>query len=513
MESPSLTILFLSLLCLISVSRVLYTYVQARKIPGPRLAALTDFWLFAKVWRGGNWQDISVKLHKQYGPVVRTGPKRVIFSKANAVPVIFGTSEVMEKAESYSPLLVMANGKEVASLITLRPEARHTAVKRALGPIFTQSAVLSYEDHVDATVALLEGHLKELSKDGSAETDLFEWLMYFAFDTLSRIAFNQDLGFMAHLRDVDGAYEGARQRFSHWHYWMALPWLEQLLFKNRLAIHTSKPSQLVQLAVQKITERKKALALSDTDIEKAKTALPPHPDLLEKYLAASEAHPDILDTQTVIGITVSTIHAGADTTATTMALAMYHLLRNPSVLAKLRAELSASPSTKFSDLNKLPYLHATILEALRLTPTAHDATERTVPPSPSSTIISGVPIPAGTTVSVSQHTLYRDPSVFGADPDLFRPERWVEASEKQRRSMERAQFFFSAGKRRCAGEHIAWLELKRVIPMLVKSFEWKLVRPSAGDAQGKGREEVRLKGVVVAGVEELVVRVWGRKEI
>jgi cytochrome P450 len=509
MDKPSPTILSLSLLALITASRLLYTYTLARKIPGPRIAAITDFWLFAKFWRGGNWKEISVNLHEQYGPVVRVGPKRVIFSKADAVPVIFSTRDVMEKAESYDTLLAMANGKEVASLITIRPETRHTAVKRALGPIFTQQAVLSYEDHVDATVALLEGHLNGLCKNGPAETDLFEWLMYFAFDTLSRIAFNQDLGFMTHRKDVDGAFEGARQRFAHWHYWLPIPWLERLLFKNRLAIRASKPSQLVQLAVQKITERKKTLVLSDNDIEKAKSQLPPHPDLLQKYLAASAAHPQILDTPTVIGITVSTIHAGADTTANTMALAMYHLLRNPSALAKLREELSASPSSKFAELNKLPYLHATILETLRLTPTAHDATERTVPSSPSSptTIISGTPIPAGTTVSVSQHVLYRDPDVFGAHPDEFRPERWVEASEDGRRSMERAQFFFSAGKRRCTGEHVAWLEMKRVIPMLVNKFGWELVRPDPR----KG-EEVRLSGETVAGVEEVVVRV-GRREV
>jgi hypothetical protein len=91
------SLLALGVVVLLFCTSRLRIYLRLRKIPGPALAALTDFWMFAKLWNGETWRDMSVHLHETYGSVVRYGPKRVMFNKASAIPTIFSTSNLLEK--------------------------------------------------------------------------------------------------------------------------------------------------------------------------------------------------------------------------------------------------------------------------------------------------------------------------------------------------------------------------------------------------------------------------------
>ena len=239
--------------------------------------------------------------------------------------------------------------------------------------------------------------------------DLALWLALYTFDTLSRIAFGEDVGFMANGADVDGTWEAGRSRFRHWHYWMSMPGLEWLIFKNPWTTKSVKPSALSALAVRKV---------GAAEIKERESK----PTLLDKYLAAHRAHPDVIDRADVIGLTMSTIHAGADTTASTSAIAMSHLLRNPGVLERLLQELddvSLSEPPTFAELNKLPYLEAVCKEALCVDTITADPLERLVPPE--GLDIAGMWVPGGTIVSVSQHVTNRDVGVWGDDVDVFDP--------------------------------------------------------------------------------------------
>jgi cytochrome P450 len=76
--------------------------------------------------------------------------------------------------------------------------------------------------------------------------------------------------------------------------------------------------------------------------------------------------------------------AGTDTTAQTMVAITYHLLSNPEILGKLKAELAqAIPDVESlpesSKLEALPYLTAVIQESIRLHPGAVHRQERVAP--------------------------------------------------------------------------------------------------------------------------------------
>jgi hypothetical protein len=59
--------------------------------------------------------------------------------------------------------------------------------------------------------------------------------------------------------------------------------------------------------------------------------------------------------------------AGTESPAKSLNIIFYHLLANPSILAKLRTELRAVPTTaSWTELEKLSYLSAVLEEANRL---------------------------------------------------------------------------------------------------------------------------------------------------
>jgi hypothetical protein len=93
--------LFPTLFGVLLISRLLWrtlsSYLRLRAYPGPFIASLTDFWLLNTFWRNQPWRNTSKELHNKYGPIVRYGPNRLMFSSPSSIPVILSTSDVFEK--------------------------------------------------------------------------------------------------------------------------------------------------------------------------------------------------------------------------------------------------------------------------------------------------------------------------------------------------------------------------------------------------------------------------------
>lgn len=124
---------------------------------------------------------------------------------------------------------------------------------------------------------------------------------------------------------------------------------------------------------------------------------------------------------------------------------------------------------------------------------------RVVPPG-GATIASHY-FPAGSVVGVNSWVAHRNRQIFGADADRFVPERWLESGERSGR-MERYFMSFGAGSRTCIGKNISLLEIGKVVPELVKRFDFELCRP--------GRE-VRTENNWFVKQMDLEVRVRVRK--
>lgn len=321
------------------------------------------------------------------------------------------------------------------------------------------TATLDYEPHIDRTIEEL---LKSL---GDQRTfDLARKMVYFGLDAASGFAFNSPMGCLAADADVHRIIAVTRERMRHWTVWASVPGLERLIFRNPIALRMKGGTQSsnVKAAISRLHERKKS-PQKDSGT----------PDLLTRFLEALEQDPGTLNEGSVISLLMSMIAAGSDTVAITSTAAMYYLMKNPKVSTKLQEELEAgnlsTPIPAYSQISKLPYLHAVIKESMRLFPNLTHPLERLVPSGGVS--MAGIFLPQGSSVGSLQLAMHLNPQVFGEDADAFRPERWLEADAEELRVMEMAHLGFGRGRRACIGQNIATMELKKVVSAMLMKYK------------------------------------------
>jgi cytochrome P450 len=160
------------------------------------------------------------------------------------------------------------------------------------------------------------------------------------------------------------------------------------------------------------------------------------------------------------------ISAGHDTTATTMAYALWQLGRHPELQDRLRAEVDAIGDRQLTpdDVPSLGYTVQVLHEALRLCPPGA-ANGRLLTQDIE---VDGYRAKAGSMVTVGVYALQRDPRLWERatefDPDRFRPEL--------AKSIDRWQYLpFGAGPRTCVGDHFAMLELALALATIVRTVE------------------------------------------
>ena len=65
--------------------------------------------------------------------------------------------------------------------------------------------------------------------------------------------------------------------------------------------------------------------------------------------------------------------------------------------------------------------------------------------------------------------------MYGEDADMYRPDRWVQASADQRKRMDRTvNLVFARGRFECLGKSVALMELNKLIFELVKKYDISL---------------------------------------
>jgi cytochrome P450 len=149
-----------------------------------------------------------------------------------------------------------------------------------------------------------------------------------------------------------------------------------------------------------------------------------------------------------------------------MRSALWHLSTNPAVLQRLRNEIDAldlEESITYKETQKLPYLKAVVRESLRMYPSVPAPLYRIVPAG--GITVDGQLIPSGTVVGISSLAQNRDTTIFGKDPNVFNPDRWL-GNEAEARYMEAALFNFGgSGPRSCPGRDLAMVRsMRRTMP-------------------------------------------------
>ena len=191
-------------------------------------------------------------------------------------------------------------------------------------------------------------------------------------------------------------------------------------------------------------------------------------NFLEAMAAAKDAEGRPYDDDVVCGNAMQLLLAGEDTTAHTLAWAVPLLLENPKSAAALRAEADArlheAVPVDLDATQKLQLAGAVANEAMRLKPVAPMQFYQ----ANSDTAVGDIAMPKGSSVWLLTRVGALDPRRF-ADPEVFRPERWLDARGAAHDA--RAHIPFGTGPRICPGRSLALVELRLVLATLYRSFE------------------------------------------
>lgn len=173
--------------------------------------------------------------------------------------------------------------------------------------------------------------------------------------------------------------------------------------------------------------------------------------------------------------TLNVLLAGRDTVASLLSNILWELPRHPKILASLRKEIQDVCGTDmptYEQLKSMQYLRAVVNESQRLYPivpaNSREALVDTfLPRGGGADGTAPVIVPKGSYVGWHLYSMQRRSDLFGADADVFRPERWLEPGFRP----GWAFVPFSGGPRVCIGQNLALFETMYVVVRFVQEFD------------------------------------------
>jgi cytochrome P450 len=207
-----------------------------------------------------------------------------------------------------------------------------------------------------------------------------------------------------------------------------------------------------------------AIFAADPREEREKTLL--------KMIEAAVADPSIpeFDQQQAVDEIKQYLWAGTETTALTLAWALYLTSKNPEAAERIRREgetVCGDREPTAADYSALIYTRSVIQETMRLYPPVWSlirvATENDV--------IAGKEIRPGDRVVLFGYGAHHNPK-FWDDPEAFKPERWMDKTKKQ---VKLSYIPFGAGKRSCIGGAMSQVENTLALSILLRRFRTEYV--------------------------------------
>ncbi|RYP54707.1 hypothetical protein DL768_000531 [Monosporascus sp. mg162] len=328
----------------------------------------------------------SPKMHKEYGPVVRVAPNELARG-------MYGVPAFLP------PHLQNTTNKE-----------HHRALRKALAPGFSDASLRVQESVMAEYIHLLIRRLKEKSKNGALNLEL--WYRYVIFDIICELAVGESFRCL----ESDDVH----------------PW------------------------IQAIVDGGKAVSFL--------TAINMYGPLATAINAMECNMDELLSNATVI------VGAGAETSAGTLTAVTSLLIDSPEKLEKLTEEVRSAFQSESQitaqAVSRLPYLVACLDESLRLFPQSGSPSLRV---ADRDTVIGGVPVPKNTIVGIWTYAMYRDPTLW-TDPNEFHPERFL-GDPKYSNDVREAFKPFFTGSRDCIGQNLALLEMRLILAHMVFNFD------------------------------------------
>ncbi|KAM1058426.1 hypothetical protein EV2_023982 [Malus domestica] len=234
----------------------------------------------------------------------------------------------------------------------------------------------------------------------------------------------------------------------------------------------------------KIKRSKKDLMISSTstttaskDKEKEEEEEEDFVDVLLKLKESNKVEYNFTTNQ-IKDIIMDIFSAGSETSATTLEWAMSELMRNPRIMKRAQAEVRQSvlqfegkkrKVIEERDVKKMDYLKSVVKETLRL-----HAPGPLLPREARDTVqIGRFKVPVKSKLIINVWAIGRDPEIWGADAECFKPERF-HGSSVDFKGFDFEFTPFGAGRRICPGMSFGVNMIELALAELLYRFDWKL---------------------------------------
>ncbi|KFA68393.1 hypothetical protein S40285_02520 [Stachybotrys chlorohalonatus IBT 40285] len=441
------------------------------RYPGPFWAKVTDAY-------GGyhaarlSLPQITQRDLKQYGPVIRHGPNRLVFSSTKAIQDIYNNPRVT-KSTVY--LVTLSTLGEVCAFNAQNREV-HKSRRKILALTTTERNIRQYEPTLSEQTNIFLKHILDASqsKDGLIVS---EPLGQLGADIISLLAFGYPLNVQ-----TDTTYRFVPESITLGNginnVKMQFPFLSNSIFSFITDLLTH--AQLRRF--YKLTDLIVSTRLS-SDMDG-------HADLFS--LAADKLKNDKnFKIKDLWAEALFLFSAGGETTATAICGVLFYLSRYPHAYEKLATEIrevfSAGDEICYGPkIASCRYLRACIDEALRVSSPVSGTLWRQLSNEEDHKqpfIVDGHVVPPKTHVGVNIYAMHHDEDYF-PEPYTYKPERWLDADADTRRRMNEAFLPFSVGARSCSGKPFAYFEASLIVAKMLWYFDFEKTAGEAGEMGG-----------------------------
>ncbi|OJJ04868.1 hypothetical protein ASPVEDRAFT_173547 [Aspergillus versicolor CBS 583.65] len=412
------------------------------------------------------------EVNKEYGDMARIGPNWLVTSDPDIIRCTSAARYKHRKSSWYAALQV---DPFLHSVFTETSLEKHDRLRTKVQPGFSMKENRDLGIKIDSQIASLVSLIERKYISTSSDVrpiDLAQTAQYWALDVITSITLGNAFGYLTEDKDMYDFIEIIKGELPLATACSNTPTLGKLVFgTGLLALMGSNPEddkgrgKLMGVAQKVVEER-----FGPNKVVKD--------DMLGSFIRNG------LDKRQAEAELLATIVAGSDTTATAIRATMLYIMTNPRVYNTLINEIQSaehkgnisSPITS-TESRQMPYLQAVIKEGLRIHPPITGLLTKVV--NPGGETIKGRFVPGGTGIGHCGWGIQRH-GVFGADVDVFRPERWIEADDIRRREMERTlDLVFGTGRWGCLGKAIVLVELDKIFVELLRRFDFELIYPGS----------------------------------
>ncbi|KAK2028153.1 cytochrome P450 [Colletotrichum zoysiae] len=463
-----------SLVCLVLwyITTSLIAWYRLRHIPGPFFARFSYYWTF-RTTRSGKQYEIYRDINDKYGSsLVRIGPYDLVTNDPEVIRIMSSAKGIYRRGDANSGNRFNPHHLTLLNMLDPKP---HDQFKTKVAPAYSGRDTPGLESNVDDQLKNLISLIRRKHIATSAECrtlPLGRDAGLFALDVISKVSLGKEFGCLQEDADVHEFYSTLRKHVPFMSMTIDVPWLRKIFYSDWY-LSWMGPQETDSIGIGKLMGM-----TNDVVRKRFAPGAEPKKDMLGSFIRYG------LTQQECEGESLFMFIAGSDTIAVVMRHTMLHILSSPIVYQKLKDEIrSAVREGKVAgeiitnaESKSLPYLQAVIAEGLRIRPVVPGLLFKEVPAGGDT--INGQHIPEGTSIGIALASILRSKRVFGEDVEVFRPERFLEATQEQLAEMQRStELQFGSGRWMCAGKPLAKMELNKVFFELFRHFDFQLINP------------------------------------